>query len=161
MENHRLVFQSSRDGRIRRHGMPMDQNSSEGGPWVPGVVLLALGVLILIRALIGSASLQWLSTGTLFIIVGALVIRRSRPVKGSGKFRWLLAFAGLIALPASLGAGMLLYPPGRGPGFSGAYAAGAVGQALVIACYLSPIPALCGYLIGRWIDTRTSRRIAP
>jgi uncharacterized membrane protein HdeD (DUF308 family) len=139
----------------------MDQNSSKGGPWVLGVVLLALGILILIRALIGSASLQWLSTGTLLFIVGAFVISRSRPVKGTGKFRWLLAIAGLIALPASFGLAMLLYPPGRGPGFSGAYAAGAVGQTLLISCYLSPIPALGGYVIGRWIDTRTPSQIPP
>lgn len=47
---------------------------------------------------------------------------------------------------------MLLSPPGGGPGFGGAYAAGAVGQALVLSLYASPIPAFVGFMIGLIID---------
>jgi hypothetical protein len=130
--------------------------------WMSGILLIASGLSVLKSAIsrswMGLFTILWIVTSIALIAVGVLVLKWRSPNSHGGQLRWTLGFLGLILLPTVLVSLMLLSPPGGGPGFGGAYAAGAVGQALLLSLYASPIPAIAGYLIGLWLDIRKGNR---
>lgn len=124
--------------------------------WFAAALFIASGLSALrslvFRSWMGLSSILWLVTALALIGIGVLLFRYRSPTSNTGRLRWKLGFIGLLLLPAILGSSVLLFTPSNAPGFSGVYAAGAVGQALVLSLYVSPIPALAGYLIGLWLD---------
>ncbi len=129
--------------------------------WLSCILLIASGFLCLkgtlLRSWVGLFTILWLIASISLVIVGVLGLTYRRQSSHSGQLRWTFGFLGLILLPSILVSLMVLFPPGGGPGFGGANAAGAVGQVLVLSLYVSPVPALMGYLIGRLLENKKGK----
>lgn len=124
--------------------------------WLAACLLITSGLSglksVVFRSWMGLSTILWLLTTIALIVIGVLLFRYRSPASINGRLRWVFGFIGLLLLPTILGSLVLLFPPSNAPGFGGAYAAGAVGQALMLSLYASPIPALVGYLIGLSLD---------
>lgn len=130
--------------------------------WLAAALLITSGISGLrgavFRSWIGIFTILWLLASIALIVMGVFLFRYRSPTSNTGRLRWLFGFLGLILLPTVIGFLLLTQPIGGGPGFGGVYAAGAVGQALVLSLYASPIPALVGYLIGLSLDIAKRNR---
>ena len=128
---------------------------------VAGVSLLLLGISglrsVLFGHWMGPLTVLWCSIYAIFVLLGVAYLGAGFPRQRSGKWQWILGLIGLMLLPVPLVIAVLLYPPGNSPGFGGSAASGAVGRAILLACCFSPIPGICGFLVGAWIDKRSSR----
>ena len=132
--------------------------------WFSAMILIISGISGLKRTVFGS----WMGPETIIrvsiaigsIAIGILLIKYRFSSSRIRQWRWVLGFFGLILLPTLLLSLMFLFPPNSGPGYGGAYAAGAVGQALVLSLYASPILAFVGFTIGLIIDNakKTKRK---
>ncbi len=96
-------------------------------------------------------SLLWLVTGWqlhLWWIETPAAVRFLRT------WRFRLAFCGALAIPGLFLASILSFPPGNGPGFSGAFTGAAIGFVLQMSYIIVPVFAAIGYCIGSKIDSR-------
>lgn len=140
----------------------MKQSFAEVIRWLVATLLIVSGLSGLksavVRSWIGLFSILWLLASVGLILMGVLLFRHRSSASNTRRLRWVLGFIGLLLLPTTLGSLALLFPPKNAPGFGGAYAAGAVGQAFVLSLYASPIPGLVGYWIGLSLDIAKRNR---